>query len=238
MKKIILCIVCGIIIKSATAQFFFKEMDNSCFLLGTLNDYMGHQQSFTAKKTDSTYFQFIDIYAKNEERTANYLADFFKKDFPDIKVENNSLIRIYSSLLSKHINTFFDYKFTGSSSVFSDSIYSGRIKKELLNDSIKQLSFLTGFFFREQVNPQYASYAINIPNSVSKANLITLFLKNFKCEDVIYEINKDFIPAVHRISFTPSPLIATIIKNVYFISNSPQKTKNNFQMKSIAVQKY
>ena len=40
------------------AQLNSQDLDKESFLLGTLDDYMGHQQTFTASK-DSFYYQGI-----------------------------------------------------------------------------------------------------------------------------------------------------------------------------------
>jgi hypothetical protein len=84
--------------------------DEECFFIGTLDDYMGHQQTFTlyvindstynnfseqakqvvTAKVDSFYYQMADIYTQGEKSLALFLDSLLIVDYPDLRFTNNN----------------------------------------------------------------------------------------------------------------------------------------------------
>jgi len=96
------------------AQFDNKKYDKECFLIGTLNEYMGYQRTFTNE--DAFYYQRIDIMGQSELRNALFIDSLFNMDYSDITIVNNGAsqgIKIYSPTLSLKIDNYYNYAPSG-----------------------------------------------------------------------------------------------------------------------------
>jgi hypothetical protein len=133
--------------------------DEECFLIGTMYDDGGHQQTFTVIG-DSSNYQMVDVYLQEKDEKVALLIDFlFKDKFPDLQKKNVNSKNIspifrgktisYSSPLSTIVNSYYDYKLTGRRSCSGDIIYVGSINKEKIKTESQKLSFLAGVYFRD-----------------------------------------------------------------------------------------
>lgn len=203
------------------AQFNSTLYDKEAFLIGTLDDYLGYQRTFNAE-SDSFYYQKVDIYSKDELKTALFIDSLFNSKYTDIYLIDNGApkgIKLYSSTLSKRIDKYFEYKTSGSRTMQGDTIFYGLIKKDMFKTNKEKLSFLLGVFLRYGHNDN----RIVTSNSTSKAAVCADILKEFGCEDVEYTIKKGYIPVGHIITFKPSQKIQKVIEEAdklnYYISH-------------------
>ena len=197
-------------------QFNITKYNKESFLIGTIDDYMGHQQTFT-KSVDSFYYQMVDIYFQEEKNKALLIDSLFKDENPDMNMIDNGApkgIKLYSSTLSKKIDQYYIYKPSGLYTIYYDTVYTGYLNKDMIKTSKQKLSFLAGVFFRQGVTTDAKEFIIRIPNSVSKAKLCAEFLKEFDCKNVEYKIMSGYIPVGHNVTFEPSEKIRGIIKIV------------------------
>lgn len=198
------------------AQNVNYKIDKVSFLIGTLDDYMGHQQTFTAA-SDSFHYQMVDIYYKQEKKTALLIDSLFRKDFSDLRMTDNAAhkgIKLYSAGLSGIVNAYYDFKPSGSRTLKGDTVYIGYLKKDKFTTQKQKLSFLAGAFLRYGRIAGSNKYELVIANSVSKTELCERFLKELKCKNVEYEIREGFIPVGHRVFFEPSGKVRRALNKV------------------------
>jgi hypothetical protein len=215
------------------------DIDKESFLIGTLDDYRGHKQSFTVGRDSASFlikplkefnpdilqqfmenadgtYQFVDHYYPEEKNLALWIQSLFSSEFPDLQLTDNECegrcIRLQSASLSEIINSYYDYDSASGTSVFLDTIYSGRLKPEKFQTFRQKLSFLAGAFLRSGYQTEADGYYLSMPNSTSKAKLCSSLLKEFDCENVTYEIFLDYIPVGHRVCFEPSETIGKLVE--------------------------
>jgi len=199
----------------ALCQLNFSGTEKQSFLIGTLDDYNGHQQTVTAT-TDSTYFQFVDVYNQDQKYIALMIDSLFKNENNDFHMTNNGApkgFRLYSKSLSTKINSFYNFSPSGNSTVFHDTIYTGLIKQEKFLTKLEKLSFLAGAFLRNGGKTNTNDYFFTIPNSTSKAKFCVDILNEFNCLEVKQVILNN-IPVGNWITFKPSERILSMIKKV------------------------
>ena len=214
MKKILFLLL---VVYSGLAfgQINLSEIDKQCFLLGTIDDYMGHQQTMSSGK-DSTYYQLVDIYRQSEKDITLLIDSLFKLEYNDLRMTNNGApkgIRLYSKLLSTKINSFYNYSASHSLTMKKDTIYIGRIKTELISTELEKLSFLAGAFLRDGTITDANEYFFTMPNSTSKAKFCVELLNEFNCSDIKYHVTNR-IPVGHWITFKPSEKVLDMFKNI------------------------
>lgn len=223
MKKHLLLIIIAIlcIVKSfgqtpnrnlSFGQFNFEK---ESFLIGTLDEYMGHQQTFNSTG-DKFYYQMVDIYFQDEKKIAFLIDSLFKLENTDLHINNNGSskgIKLYSATLSKKVDKYYIYKPSGLHTVSRDTIFSGSLKKDMIKTDEQKLSFLAGVFLRNGGTTDSKECFISIPNSPNKANLCTEFLKELNCKDVELKILNN-IPTGYWVFFEPSDKINEIIRNL------------------------
>ncbi|MDR1582978.1 MAG: hypothetical protein LBS55_06930 [Prevotellaceae bacterium] len=218
------------------------EFDKESFLIGTLSDYMGHQQTFTVGRDssfimnmlkDSSFvegvkasnidlmanadakYQFIDGYSPNEKNLALLIQALFAGEFSDLYMtDGDKGIRLHSAFLAKIINNYYDYRAGSSKTVFLDTIYQGYLKPEKLQTISQKLSFLTGAMLRDGYQSESEGYYLSMPNSVSKAKLCSELLLEFKCNNIVYKRYVDYIPCGNMVYFEPSEIISKLIEKV------------------------
>jgi len=198
----------------ALCQLNMSGLEKQSFLIGTLDDSMGHQQTITATK-DSTYFQLIDVYSQDQKYIALLIDSLFKTEYTDFHMTNNGSpkgIRLYSKSLSLKVNGYFNYLPSGIFTAFHDTIYTGYIQPEQFNQ-LEKLSFLTGAFLRNGGKTNANEYFFTLPNSTSKAKLCVDLLKEFNCLDVKHIILNN-IPVGNWITFKPGEKVLSMIKRV------------------------
>jgi DNA-binding transcriptional regulator WhiA len=209
----------------ALAQPDLSELDKQCFLIGTLDDYMGHQQTFTAT-IDSSYYQMVDVYFQNQKNIALLIDSLFKGEYNDLYMTNSGApkgIRLYSRTLSGKINDYYNYLPSRTFTLYHDTIYTGYIKQDHILTKSEKLSFLTGAFLRACGKTDANEYFLSIPNSAGKAKLCAKLLQEFNCPDVKHIVSKNNIPVGNLIYFKPSEEILNIIKKVEAIKNGWRK---------------
>ncbi|MDR1169478.1 MAG: hypothetical protein LBK97_01425 [Prevotellaceae bacterium] len=219
------------------------DVDKESFLIGTLDDYIGHQQTFTAgsdtcsfwirelEKTNNSdhlqqakesagyHYQLVDSYYPREKNLALWIQTLFGDEYSDLYMidtgHDGKGIRLYSASLTEIINHYYDYKLSGSNmTVFSDTVYSGSLKSERLQTVRQKLSFLAGAFLRDGYQSESKGYYLSMSNSRSKAKLCSKLLSEFDCTNVVHEVLKDHVPCGNIICFEPSETIGKLIEKV------------------------
>jgi len=212
----------------ALGQLNLSGLDKQSFLIGTLDDYMGHQQTLTAT-TDSTYYQMVDVYTQNQKDIALLIDSLFRPEYNDLHITNNGApkgIRLYSKSLSTKINSYYRYLPSGTYTVYHDTIYSGYLRQEHISTKLEKLSFLAGAFLRDGGKTDATEYFFSIPNSTSKAKLCVDLLNEFNCLDVKYNKLSSRIPVGHWITFKPSKEVLNTLRKV-----EPLKKEKPFSAK-------
>jgi hypothetical protein len=239
--------------------------DKESFLIGTLDDTFGHQQTFTVYQDSSMYlakdsafiksmyekgyfslqemiesadekYQFVDSYCLIEDgrKLALLIISLFSSEFPDLRMEKRfprlaqnveKCISLYSKSLTKIIDSYYDYRFSSSKTIFSDTVYRGYLKPEKFQTDSQKLSFLAGTMFRYLYKEMESErYFFSMPNSLNKANLCFDLLKVFGCKNIIYERIENNCSTVvsHTVYFEPSETISKLIEKV-------KTVKENFE---------
>lgn len=200
----------------AIGQLNLSRSEKYCFLVGTLSDYMGHQQTFTAT-TDSSSFQFVDMYSGEQEAIVSIIDSLFRdehKDMQIVTVRKNQLIRLHSKSLSAVIDGYYDYKPSRSWTLVGDTIYAGYLKPDRFSTEMEKLCFLAGAYLRDGGKTDANEYYFRMYNSVSKAKLCVDLLKELNCSNVKFVTFKNRIPVGNWVSFVPSENVMEAIKEV------------------------
>jgi hypothetical protein len=220
----------------------YMDVDKESFLIGTLDDYIGHQQTFTlgrdscsvwikelektdnlhrqqAKESAGYYYRLVDGYYLQEKNLALWILSLFGDEHSDLYMIDTGYggkcLRLHSASLSEVINSYYDYKPSGSNTtLFLDTVYSGSLKPEKLQTVRQKLSFLEGAFLRDGHQSESKGYFLSMPNSVSKAKLCAELLKEFDCTNVVHEVYRDNIPSGNTVCFEPSETIGKLIGKV------------------------
>jgi hypothetical protein len=66
----------------ALGQLNLSGLDKQSFLISTLDDYMGHQQTFTVT-TDSSYYEMVDVYFQNQKNIVLLIDSLFRTEYND-----------------------------------------------------------------------------------------------------------------------------------------------------------
>jgi len=212
MKNIILIISSLILLsQNLFGQLNEKKYDPYCFLIGTLNEYMGYSRIFEPSK-DTYYFNKINSYDRNQLNDAVFVQQLFEKQFPDLKIKNNGSpngILLYSKKLSKKIDSYFTYSKSVISTVNLEPIYTGVLKSDALKSKKEKISYLMGVFhtYGKYTN---GTYFIRLSNAPSKASITADLLKELGCEKVEYSFKANMIPVPHDIVFMPTKELADI----------------------------
>ncbi|MDR1583275.1 MAG: hypothetical protein LBS55_08475 [Prevotellaceae bacterium] len=226
------------------------EFDKESFLIGTLDDYMGHQQTFTIGQDSSSflinelkkannidilkqamesagdYYQCVDSYYPGEKNLALLIHSFFSREFPDLHLVDKDCegkcIRLYSASLTEIINGYYDYEQSGSriGTLFLDTVYQGSLKPEKLQTISQKLSFLTGAMLRDGHQSRLSGYYLSMPNSRSKAKLCSELLAEFKCNNILHQRYVDRIPSGNEVYFAPSETISKLIEKVITVKEN------------------
>ncbi len=217
------------------AQFDENKFDKEYFLLGTLNEYMGYQRTFTP--ADDFYYQRVDILNAKELNLCVFIDSLFSADYPDIRIENNGAsmgLKIYSPSLSQKLDDFFDYKPGGMYTGKMDTVYFGTMKPEIVVNEKQIRSFLLGAWLRYGLSAEHTNILIHLlktekrietdkefhtgiqafsmSNASSKAKLCKVLLEKLGCKNVEYYY-RESIPAGHFVLFTPNQKIKKVIKS-------------------------
>ena len=228
---------CSFLLK---AQFDNKKYDKESFLIGTLNEYMGYQRTFT--NGDNFYYQRVDIMGENDLKHALFIDSLFSLDYSDITIVNNGApqgIKLYSPTLSSKIDNYYHYEPTVIKTRQGDIVYSGSQKKEQFKTEKQKLSFMLGAYLRYGVdkdrtnlivqflkianlldeNKEYenGAYVFSMPNAPNKANVCAELLKDLECKDVEYVISNR-IPVGYYVIFIPSDKIREMITDVEILN--------------------
>jgi hypothetical protein len=222
------------------AQIDLEKYDKEPFLIGTLNEYMGYQRTFT--NGDDFYYQLISIMGKNDLKKALFIDSLFNLEYPDITFVDNGApqgLKIYSPSLSQRIDNYYNYSPSRIFTIKMDTVYSGILKKEKFTTEKQIISFLLGAYLNNGIDKtgtasiiqflkkenlldkvkayENVSYAFSFPNAPSKARLCAEFLKGLGCDGVEYIYRKS-IPAGHFVIFEPSQKIMEVINDAELLS--------------------
>ncbi|MDR2953690.1 MAG: hypothetical protein LBV43_01245 [Prevotella sp.] len=214
--KTLLTILAVLYSSIAFGQLDLSNFDKESFLIGTLDDYMGRQQTFTAS-VDSFDFQKVDIYAQSEKGIALLIDSLFKDEYNDLYITNNNApkgIKLYSKPLAAKVNEYYNFKSTGGFTMYGDTVYTGYLIPEKFSTESRKLSFLAGAFLRSGGKFENGTYYITIPNSPSKARVCANLLKEMGCTDVSYEMLPNYIPVGHWVYFRPSQEVENILQQL------------------------
>lgn len=231
------------------AQLNSAKYDKESFILGTLDEYMGYQRTFTNR--DSFSYQRVDILGEDELKHALFIDSLFSADYPDMTITNNGSsrgIKIYSPTLASVIDKYYDYKPGFMMSGKGDTIYSGSLKKEKIVTEKQMLSFILGAYLRFGENANRTdpivevltseniilnrkvfdkeTYAISMHNASSKAELCAAILKELQCEYVEYFYRRS-IPAGNYVLFIPSQKVKNLISEADSIKMYIEKISTN-----------
>jgi hypothetical protein len=174
----------------------------------------------------SNYDQYIDGYFPVEKNLALLTDSLFRSEFPDLRMVDNGgegkCIKLYSAVLSKIIDSYFEYKPSNTKTIFLDTVFVGYHKAERLQTEKQKLSFLAGAFLRNGYKTASEGWYLSMPNSVSKAKLCAELLKELNCKNVKYDISNGYIPIGHKVYFEPSKKISELIKKVEMIDKNSE----------------
>lgn len=232
------------------AQFDNVKYDKESFLIGTLNEYMGYQRTFTNK--DDFNYQRVDIMSKYDLKNALFIDSLFSSNYPDITIVNNGApqgIKICSPTLSSKIDDYYNYKPGSIKTMQGDTVYAGKLKIEKFETEKQKLSFLLGAYLRYGTNmdrtnsiiqllkkenllsedKEYEdiSYAFFMPNAKSKAEICMELLNDFSCENVEY-VHRRSLPAGNFVIFKPSKEIQEIIDDAERLEKYIETINTNY----------
>lgn len=203
-----------------------NPIDNECFLVGTLSDYMGRE------KYERVEYR-VDKYSQSEKRLCLAIDSIFEKSYPDLifsssvhKSSKRDQFELHSNKLTAKIELFYTYKPSGRGALKSDididslsldsltktkdfitesfdTIYTGILKSNMFETEQQKLSFITGAYVRFGGHGD-SLYHISIANSVSKVRVLDEFLKDIGCANVKYELRNGYIPVGHSVHFKPT----------------------------------
>ncbi len=202
MRQLLISTIIFILINNIT---YSQTLDTEFFLLGTLSDYMGRQK-------DNKDTNTIEQYNIDEKLLADTLYLLLKREHSDVQLnETECNWNVLTSVnLKNKIETYYDYYPTVSLTMTYDTIYAGKLKSKIFNNENQKYSFLLGAYLRYGLyNDNFCTYYFG--NSISKANIIYELLKELKCTDVTYKINKR-IPAGHVVKFKPNATLNKILQ--------------------------
>ena len=216
---------------SSKAQFDEKRYDKESFLIGTLNEYMGYQRTFS--NGDNSLYQRVDIMRQENLKKVLFIDSLFSINYPDITIVNNGAplgIKLYSPTLSLKIDDYYNYKPQLHWTSQGDTTYSGELKKEKFETEKQKLSFLLGAYlsygvdkditnlllkFHEKDNNldgyENISVSFSMPNAPTKAQTCVEILKDLGCNNVEYFVLKEYIPVGYQIIFIPTKKIQKVI---------------------------
>ena len=200
----------------AKAQFDAEKYDKECFLVGTLDEYMGYDRTFEVKGEDA-FYQRIEKYRLNELPTVLFLSSLFDSDYQDISVVKTEYIvpdiAIYSPGLSAEVDKYYNYEPEMACTVQGNRDYSGKVNGEKIETEKQKQSFLLGAYLRygEACDNETGSYRFFMTNAGNKSKLIADLLSRLGCTHVEYLVKIDRIPNGHYVTFTPSSKMQTVI---------------------------
>lgn len=200
----------------AKAQFDVEKYDKECFLVGTLDEYMGYFRTFEVEGEDS-FYQRIERYRLNELPTVLFLSSLFDSDYRDISVVKTEGIvpevTIYSPQLSVEVDKYYHYEPEISCTAQGNRVYSGKVSGEKIETEKQKLSFLLGAYLRygKACDNETGRYRFFMTNAENKSKLIADLLLRLGCTDVEYLVKLDYIPNGYYVTFTPSAKMQTVI---------------------------
>lgn len=189
------------------AQLDTVKYDKTCFLMGTLDEYMGYCRSFKVKGEDE-FHQRIDRYGLQQLPTALFLNSLFEPDYQDIYLvksgDNPPVLTMYSSRLSSEVDKYYEYKPEMGISRQGNRLWKGRMKKEKLETEKQKLSYLLGAYliYRREC-AEDGRYCFYLANAGDKAILIKELLQGLGCRKIDYDILQN-IPRGNVLTFEPS----------------------------------
>lgn len=163
------------------------KIDNSFFLLGTLNDYMGRK--WVAKG------EVFDKYYPFEKPLMKFVDSIVKKEYKISLIQKDNCFN--SVEMSKKMNSYYNE---------NELVHSFFTSKE------KKISFILGAYYRygEKVNDNI--YKIQIANS-NKHIDIYQFLLSLGCKNIYYKRLQN-IPVQNIIYFEANELIKEYFKTI------------------------
>jgi len=200
MKKIILLFLLFPLFSFTQEK---SEIDPKYFLLGTLSDYIGRNQS-------SEEQEIIESFTAHEKPLVDKLSILFKEDTLQIeKINSNNYRNIKYNLISKSINSsinsFYNFDFYSLTYPKKDTLFKGKLKDSILKNNSDKVSFLLGcmarFCVNQKIKLKEKEFCLQFANSSSKFNLAQKAIL-----ELGFTINKvetlQNIPRINRIYFS------------------------------------
>lgn len=199
-----------IIISQALFGQILNKTQREYFVLGTLDDYMGRQ-------LDPRNQNLVDSYDATQGPLVTAVDSIFKIDYSvsDYKVERYTdtaghplSFKIFSKILSKKFNEYYEFEPSGSSTSDNDPalnnkpILMGALKQNIFKNNEDKLAFLSGVYVRYGVVND-TTWEIIIPNGPYKASVCYKLLRDMNCAPS-YTFLKDHIPVPHILDFHPT----------------------------------
>lgn len=173
------------------------KVNDTFFILGTFEDYMGRRQDPRTKDR-------VDYYYHYEKTLAYYVDSLLQKKYPKMSLEmrvSKNRYEIYSTAIEKEFEQYYNYKPSNSyTSKTHEPILKGVLNPDVFKNDQQKLSFLAGVYSRFGQDNDTA-YCIRVANSMSKVQICNQLLKEFNCKPY-YEIVNN-IPTGHVLYFHP-----------------------------------
>lgn len=200
----------------AKAQFDVEKYDKECFLVGTLDEYMGYDRTFEVKGEDA-FYQRVEKYRLNELSTVLFLSSLFDSDYQDISIVKTENIvpeiAIYSPGLSAEVDKYYNYEPKVACTAQGNRVYSGKVSGEKIETEKLKLSFLLGAYlcYGKACDNEIGKYRFFMTNAQNKSKLIADLLLKLGCRHIEYLVRSDYIPNGYYVTFTPSAKMQTVI---------------------------
>ena len=200
--------------------------DQTAFLLGMFNDYMGKYYVPDHKKKSTLVTSFFSSEEKVAEIFIDSLKSFHKNDALNIFVERKDGIEIYSDKLSTFFNSYYIFEKV-EDIIYSEEnadeveydIYIGRIDIKKFKTKKAKLNFLLGAFIRYGEVLNNGDYKYIFANSIGHYEAVKYFLFDTNSEIIASDIESDNTPVSKTIVFKPSEKLKLMIGNYNSIQN-------------------
>lgn len=208
MKKITGLSLIGVLIVWSLNTFAQKvKVNDTFFILGTFEDYMG-------KNHDPRTKEQVDYYYSYEKPLAYYVDSLLKKNYPKMSLEirvSKNRFEIYSAYIETEFEQYYNYKPSGSyTAPGNEPILHGVLKPDIFKTEQQRLSFLAGAYVRFGRDNDTA-YCMWVANSMSKAQMCNQLLKELNCKPS-YQIVHN-IPTGHVLYFHPDEKVKRYLDN-------------------------
>ena len=231
MRLFIHCLFVFFIVQNLYSQKSDLKMDPNYFLLGTFSDYIGRSQ-FSAQK------DAIERYFPQEKALVNYLNSMLKENNIEFKIDSirngkeNYITQLKDLKLNVKLNSFYNFDSFDLTYPKRDTIFKGKLKKDIFFNDTQKYSFIAGVYSRYGEEQKGNLYGIRMHNSVNKISVILKVLEDLDASEINYEIIKN-IPTNHLVYFKPNDELKKYLDEVASIKDEIRlNLKRRFQKDS------